>query len=328
MQELIIDQEFKALIPSLTSEEYNQLEMNLIHEGCRDSLVTWNGILIDGHNRYEICTKNNIKFNAVAKEFQTREDVIEWIIRNQFGRRNLPNYERGKLALRLESVIRERAKENQKLAGSKHTGNQYTNKMEGKQKSDEVPFDIVNKTNTRKELAKIAGVSHDTIEKIKVIEREATPEQKQDLTKGNKSINKVFREIKPKAAVKTCSICGVEKPLSDFYTNKGQCKKCLNSIRNSGLTMSEIKESNEKFPDEKLNALYEEMKTPCSCEEEHEENICSSIITELDTILNNFNTSINKFTFMQTQLKSATQLNPILTNNIKCLEKIINLIEE
>lgn len=38
---------------------------------------------------------------------------IEWIIKNQFGRRNLPAYERAKLALRLEPIIREKAKERQ-----------------------------------------------------------------------------------------------------------------------------------------------------------------------------------------------------------------------
>ena len=57
---LTIDPEFKNLIPPLTSEEYAGLEESILAEGCRDSLVAWHGILIDGHNRYEICEKYGI----------------------------------------------------------------------------------------------------------------------------------------------------------------------------------------------------------------------------------------------------------------------------
>jgi len=86
---MIIDQEFKGLIPRLTAEEYEQLEKNIIAEGCRDALVTWRGILIDGHNRYEVCSKHGIEYKTVAMEFADKEQVIDWIINNQLGRRNL-----------------------------------------------------------------------------------------------------------------------------------------------------------------------------------------------------------------------------------------------
>jgi hypothetical protein len=112
-------------------------------------VLTWNGILIDGHNRYEICTKHGLAFSVVEKEFASESNVKEWMINNQFGRRNLSNYQRSVLALELESVFSERAKEKQKQAG------------EVKQISAEAPIE------TRKELAKIANVSHDTIAKVK-----------------------------------------------------------------------------------------------------------------------------------------------------------------
>ena len=86
---MIIDNEFKGLIPRLTPEEYAQLEKNIIAEGCRDALVTWQSILIDGHNRYEICQKHGIEYRVVEKEFENRDTVIDWIINNQLGRRNL-----------------------------------------------------------------------------------------------------------------------------------------------------------------------------------------------------------------------------------------------
>lgn len=86
-----IDPEFKALIPPLTTEEYKQLEDNILKYGVRDSIVIWNGIIIDGHNRYEICQKHNItSFNTVEQNnLVDRNDVKEWIIENQLGRRNI-----------------------------------------------------------------------------------------------------------------------------------------------------------------------------------------------------------------------------------------------
>lgn len=84
-----IDPELKALIPPLAADEYKQLEANIIAEGCRDPLVVWDGTLIDGHNRHEICTRHGIKFDTVEKEFADREAVMDWMDRNQLGRRNL-----------------------------------------------------------------------------------------------------------------------------------------------------------------------------------------------------------------------------------------------
>ena len=86
---LEIKEEFKKLIPPLTSEEFNQLEQNCLAEGSREAVLTWNGFIIDGHNRYEIATKWNLDFQTKSKHFKEEEDVIEWMILNQLGRRNI-----------------------------------------------------------------------------------------------------------------------------------------------------------------------------------------------------------------------------------------------
>ena len=173
-----IKEEFKKLIPALTTEEFKQLETNCLTEGIREKIITWNGFIIDGHNRYEIATRWGLDYQTESKRFDSENDVREWMINNQFGRRNLSNYQRSVLALEMESVFKERAKEKQKEAG------------EVKQKSAEAPIE------TRKELAKVANVSHDTIAKVKVIEAKATPEVKEQLSKGEVSINQVYQEIK------------------------------------------------------------------------------------------------------------------------------------
>lgn len=86
---LKIDPEFKDLIRPLRRKEYLQLEENILDEGCRDPIIIWNDYIIDGHNRYSICTKHSIPFNTVSKNFASREEVIVWICKNQLGRRNI-----------------------------------------------------------------------------------------------------------------------------------------------------------------------------------------------------------------------------------------------
>lgn len=85
----IIDSEFKRLLPELSSWELSQLETNILNEGCRDPIVIWDNIIVDGHHRYEICQKHKLSFQVVQKQFSCREDAMRWICLNQMGRRNL-----------------------------------------------------------------------------------------------------------------------------------------------------------------------------------------------------------------------------------------------
>jgi len=88
-QEIIIDEEFSRLLPSLEEHEYCSLEENILVYGCMNPLVLWEGILIDGHNRYSIVTKHNLPFNTISLEFNSRDEVIAWMIKTQLDRRNL-----------------------------------------------------------------------------------------------------------------------------------------------------------------------------------------------------------------------------------------------
>ncbi|MCL2813300.1 MAG: hypothetical protein FWD23_01740, partial [Oscillospiraceae bacterium] len=80
MREIIIDEQFKALLPALDAQTYALLEESLLANGCLHPLVLWNGVLIDGHNRYEICTKHEIPYNTIDKEFGSRDEALIWII--------------------------------------------------------------------------------------------------------------------------------------------------------------------------------------------------------------------------------------------------------
>jgi len=87
--EVIIDEEFKRLLPPLAEKVFTDLEQSILKYGVRDPLVLWNNILIDGYNRYEICQRYDLPFNTVDLEFPSRDNVIVWIIKNQMERRNL-----------------------------------------------------------------------------------------------------------------------------------------------------------------------------------------------------------------------------------------------
>jgi|688.fasta_scaffold136060_3 N6-adenosine-specific RNA methylase IME4 len=182
MNTITIDPEFKALIPPLAPEELAQLEANILQDGCRDPLVTWQGTLIDGHNRHAICTKHGIEFETVAMEFADRSHVKEWIIRNQFGRRNLLPYVRTELALELEKTIAARSRQGKRTDIPKDD-----NFFQKSEKSEPL--------NATKELAAIAGVSHDTVAKVKKIIAKAAPEVKAKLASGEISINQAHLQI-------------------------------------------------------------------------------------------------------------------------------------
>jgi len=91
MINLKIDPEFQNQIPPLTDDEYKQLEENILKEGkLLSPLIVWNNTLVDGHNRYAILQKHpEICFSTMPLRFESREEVLAWICKNQLGRRNL-----------------------------------------------------------------------------------------------------------------------------------------------------------------------------------------------------------------------------------------------
>lgn len=224
MSDIRINEKFKNLIPPLTEEERTELEKSLLMFGCRDKIVTWNSFIIDGHNRFELCTKNEIKFETLSMdyEFEDEEEVKQWIIKNQFARRNISVYQRSALALKLKESIAEKAKENQLSTLKQNTVLQksderleadneeslLTTLAEAKtdkentvlstlsKRSDEETKIIEEPINTREEIAKIAGVSEGTIHKVETIENEA-PTVIKDAAKENQiSVNKAYNITK------------------------------------------------------------------------------------------------------------------------------------
>ncbi len=188
-----IKQEIKELIPALTKEEFEQLESNIKAEGCRDPLVLANveeeEFLADGHNRLDICERNNIPFTTVTKKFENLNEVKIWVAKNQLGRRNISVFTRAELVEHLRVIFEEKAKKNLSLGG---------------QLKGEALFDVkqgsieIKKVDVSHEVAKIAGLGRNTLIEHKQIKEfyENDSEEIQSLRNNEKSIHEVAKKIR------------------------------------------------------------------------------------------------------------------------------------
>ena len=159
--ELKIDPQFKSLIPPLSEEEFRQLEQNILSYGkCRDALVSWRNILIDGHNRLAICQKHSIAYDVAQAALPSRKAVELWIIENQLGRRNISDAAKIELAAR------------------------------------KVKLEPHKKGVTRQKIADAAGVSEQTVYKFMKIKQLGSPKLLAQVTNGEEKIGTAYGKLK------------------------------------------------------------------------------------------------------------------------------------
>ena len=179
---LNIDQEYKALIPPLSAEEFAQLEANILRDGCLHPIVTWEETIIDGHNRYAICKKHDLPFKIITMEFDDRDAAMDWMDTNQLGRRNLSPVD-FKLALGRRYNRSKKVITNPSGIGGK------SGKIDDAQNGNQ------QKESTAEKLASQHGVSKNTVIRAgKLAEAvEAHPEIKEAIASG-KSIKEAMKE--------------------------------------------------------------------------------------------------------------------------------------
>jgi hypothetical protein len=240
---------FQNIMPALTDDEYKQLEENILADGIRDPLVLWGEVLIDGHNRYRIAQKHGLEYKTVQAEFANDAEAKIWIITNQLGRRNIPSTAtRAMLALELEPLYAEQAKERQK-------GGQGGVLL--------VPHEGTSKGKTRDQLAKIARVSKSSIDYAKFIKEHAPKEIMDKVESGEMTLRTAYRETaklfppkKPQKAEpqvqekpikqseplteKVCTTCGRSLLIEKFYLSQGRysssCAQCEQMKRREGIS--------------------------------------------------------------------------------------------
>ncbi len=198
---ITINEELRSFIDPLTHNEYAALERSLLAEGCRDALVLWGEVLIDGHNRYEICNKHKIEFRTVQNtSFSSLDDVMLWTIDNHLARRSVSDYQRGVLALRKKEIVAARMA--QRAADAPEIAPQ-----DAYDAPQSPPW------NTREDVAKAARVSSNTISQIERIQKAATPQLVEAVRSGTISINAAANVASLPEAMQNAAVAGGRKEL-------------------------------------------------------------------------------------------------------------------
>jgi hypothetical protein len=199
---ITINEELRSFIDPLTPVEYAALERSLLADGCRDALVLWRDVLIDGHNRYDICTKHGIPFRTVNNDkFDSLEDVMLWVIDNNLARRSVSDFQRGMLALRKKEIVAARAA-------------QRAAEAPPDQPAPEPADDPVDPPwSTREDVAKAARVSANTLSQIERIRKTAAPELVDAVRSGTISVSAAasVASLPPEAQV--AAVAGGRKEL-------------------------------------------------------------------------------------------------------------------
>lgn len=172
---------YRDLIPSLSREEYEQLEANILANGCLDPIkINKDRIILDGHNRYLICKEHKKEWKEQVLELGDENDEKIWILRNQAGRRNLSTGQKSAMALDLKKVLAIQAK---------------TKEKERKTTSALVPKSELPVIDAWEDAAKTYNVSATTMKQhAQVIEK--SPEKAKEIREGKTTIKKALKEIR------------------------------------------------------------------------------------------------------------------------------------
>ncbi|CAN5401494.1 hypothetical protein BH11PSE9_BH11PSE9_22310 [soil metagenome] len=182
--DIVIDEQLRAYIDPLTAEEHEALERSILAEGCRDALVLWGDVLVDGHNRHGICLKHGLPFQTVQNpRFRSIEDVHLWMIDQHLGRRSLSDFQRGVLALRQREIVAERRAQRGASLGTATEAPGAATPVDGIAAKAPQPLD------TREALAKAARLSSSQVVMIEKIQKQAAPELVAAVRAGTISIN-------------------------------------------------------------------------------------------------------------------------------------------
>ena len=222
---IVVNEELKAYIDPLTPEEYESLERSILAEGCRDALVLWGDVLVDGHNRYGICQKHGLPFQTVQNtRFKSIDDVHLWMIDQHLGRRSISDFLRGVLALRKKDIV-----DQQRSRTAAETVVTPTD-------PNDPPFDVDQPADdatpalppqaplsSREAIARAARLSSSQVGMIEKIQKQAAPELVAAVKSGVISINTA-------AAVATLP---AEEQVTAANAGKDELKQAAKRVRDS-----------------------------------------------------------------------------------------------
>jgi len=193
---LVINEELRNIIPPLTTEEREALEKSILRDGIREPLVVWGKVIVDGHNRFDICEKHGIIPELTFIDFDSIDDAKVWMIDNQMARRNLNDGQKYLLVSQKREILLEKGR--QKMSEAVSVANQESpkkNPLSGLSESDKAE----KKTephNTRDEIAKDLNWSTGKVAQADKVFKSNDEEAKQKVMRGEISINKAYEHVK------------------------------------------------------------------------------------------------------------------------------------
>ena len=177
--------ELAELLPPLSGEQLAALEKDILQNGCyAPIIVNEDLVIVDGHNRQQICTRHSLPYKMAVFAFDDLLEAKQWALDTQKGRRNLDKWELGKIALKLRPEIEARAKANQQA----YHGNQYESGP-----SATLPEVHSAPVDTRKESAASVGLGERTMGKVMQIDEHAPAAVKEALDKKELSVNQGYQ---------------------------------------------------------------------------------------------------------------------------------------
>lgn len=220
---IVVNEELKAYIDPLTPEEHDALERSILAEGCRDALVLWGDVLVDGHNRYGICQKHGLPFQTVQNtRFQSMEDVHLWMIDQHLGRRSVSDFQRGVLALRKREIVAERRA---RAAAAFVAGNAQAETQPEESSATAAPAAASvappEDLSSREAIARAARLSSSQVVMIEKIQKQAAPELVAAVKSGTISLNAA-------AAVATLP---AEEQVAAVTAGKDELKQAAKRVR-------------------------------------------------------------------------------------------------
>lgn len=177
---------FENLVAPLSELEFENLKESIKAEGCRDAIVTWNGIILDGHNRYRICTELNIPFKAIEMSFEDEEHARLWMVKNQLARRNIKMFQKCEMVYPLEKIISEEAVKRKSQAISKSR----------RGADSEMGTNLSPSKKTADCIAEFIDVGSTQWKKAKYIIENADDEMKGKIRNGKMSIHAAYKKLK------------------------------------------------------------------------------------------------------------------------------------
>jgi hypothetical protein len=242
-----INEVLRAYIEPLTESEYVALERSILVEGCRDALVLWEDVLVDGHNRYQICQQHGIPFKVTENtSFRSLDDVKLWMIDNNLGRRSISDYQRGVLALRKKEIVAARVAD---LMAEAAAEDALIAPPEGDAGAKARPAAMP--LTSREDIARAARLSSATISQIEKIQKTAAPELVEAVRSGTISINAAATVASLPEADQVAAVAGGKKELQ-------KAAKEVRDLRAAARPVKEPKEGADYRPMTEVDELRAE----------------------------------------------------------------------